>query len=80
MSPNPIEESRAELVALSTRIRQHDDESAAIDRARTARLTMDEIAADVGINRATLYNTLKRAAAHTTKGRPGPLRTHAPEN
>ncbi len=86
MSLSPIEKSHAELAALAERIRKHDAEASAIDRdlaaaierARTeARLTMLEIAADVGVERTTLYSSLRRAKAQAIKGRPGPLRSNA---
>jgi DNA-binding phage protein len=37
------------------------DLAAAIDRARTARLSMREIAQHAGVERTTLYSSLKRA-------------------
>jgi DNA-binding phage protein len=81
MSPTPIEESNSELTALGKRIREHDAETAAIDRdlstaierARTARLSMEEIARQTGLSRPTLYSTLRRAKEQATKSRPGKL-------
>ena len=69
MSPTPIEESLAELASLKQRRQELDTENealdrdlaAAIERARAARLTMREIAQHAGVERTTLYNSLKRA-------------------
>jgi DNA-binding phage protein len=69
MPPTPIEESIAELAALKQRRDQLDAENATLDhdlataiqRARTARLTMREIAEHAGVERTTLYSSLKRA-------------------
>jgi DNA-directed RNA polymerase specialized sigma24 family protein len=88
MSPTPIEDSHAELAALGERIRKHDAETAAIDRdlaaaierARMARLTMDEIANQTGVSRPTLYSSLRRAKEQAAKGRPGARRTNAPRS
>jgi hypothetical protein len=86
VTPTPIEKSNTELAALGERIRQHDAEAAAIDRdlaaaidrARAARLTMEEIANAAGVARATLYNALKRAQAQAAKRRTGARRSTAP--
>lgn len=88
MSPTPIEESHAELALLSERIRKHDAETAAIDRdlaaaierARTARLTMDEIANQAGVSRPTLYSSLRRAKEQAAKSRPGTRGANAPRS
>lgn len=88
MTPTPIEESHAELTALGERMRKHDAETAAIDRdlaaaiqrARKARLPMQEIANTVGVERTTLYSVLNRAMTQATKGRPGPLRPNTTQN
>jgi DNA-binding phage protein len=69
MSPTPIEESEAELASLKQRRDQLNTENdaldrdlaAAIQRARTARLSMREIAEHAGVERTTLYSSLKRA-------------------
>ena len=79
MSPTPIEKSQAELASLKERLRRHDSEgakldrdlAAAIERARAARLPMDEIANHAGVTRATLYNALRRATSQAAKRRPG---------
>jgi DNA invertase Pin-like site-specific DNA recombinase len=71
MSPTPIEESRAELAALRNRLSKHQAEGTAIDRAlaaaveraRAARLSMLEIATDMGIARSTLYIAIQRGKA-----------------
>jgi DNA-binding phage protein len=68
MSPTPIQESEAELAKLKQRREQLDsktanldrDLAAAIQRARTARLYMREIAQHAGVERTTLYSSLKR--------------------
>jgi DNA-binding phage protein len=65
----PIEESIAELTALNDRRQRLDAEATALDRdlaaaiqrARTARLSMREIAEHAGVERTTLYSSLKRA-------------------
>jgi DNA-binding phage protein len=67
--PTPIEESHAELAALKQRRENLEAETdaldrdlvAAIQRARTARLPMREIAEHAGVERTTLYNALRRA-------------------
>jgi DNA-binding phage protein len=89
MSPTPIEQSEAELAALGERLRKHDAEGAAIDRdladaterARAARLSMDEIADRAGVARSTLYNALKRAKNRAAaKSRPGTRRSKHPKS
>ncbi len=68
MNPTPIQASEAELAALKQRRArldaEHDtldrDLAAAIERARAARLSMREIAQHAGVERTTLYSTLKR--------------------
>jgi AcrR family transcriptional regulator len=68
MSPTPIEQSHAELAALKQRRdklqadteKLDHDLAAAIHRAKTARLTMREIAQHAGVERSTLYNILRR--------------------
>jgi DNA-binding phage protein len=83
MSPTPIEKSEAELAAIGERLRKHDTEGAAIDRdlagaterARTVRLSMDEIANRAGVTRPTLYSALRRAKSRAAKGRPGTRRS-----
>jgi DNA-binding phage protein len=88
MSPTPIEESQAELAALAGRLRTHDATAAeldrdlanAIERARTARLSMQEIATHAGVTRTTLYNSLRRAKEHAAKSRPGIKHPNTPQN
>jgi DNA-binding phage protein len=85
MTPTPIERSEAELALLKARLSQHDTEGAAIDkdladateRARTARLSMDEIARHAGVTRPTLYSVLRRAKNRAVKSRPGTRRSNA---
>ncbi len=77
MSPTPIQESQAELATIKERRRKLDAENealdhdlaAAIQRARAARLSMREIAQHAGVERTTLYNSLRRAKqpAHPDK-------------
>ncbi len=79
---------RPNLSSLKARLRKHDAEGAkidreladAIERARAARLSMNEIASHAGVTRATLYNTQRRAKNQTAKSRPGTQRTNAPQN
>lgn len=84
MSPTPIQKSEAELALLKARLRKHDAEGAKIDRdlagaterARAARLPMDEIARHAGVTRPTLYNALRRAKDRAAaKSRPGTRRS-----
>lgn len=68
MSPTPIQESETELAQLKQRAQalqaandQLDrDLAPAVARARQARLSMQEIATHIGIDRTTLYARLKR--------------------
>lgn len=85
MSPTPIEKSEAELASLKARLSQHDAEGAAIDRdlaaaterARAARLSMEEIASHAGVARPTLYSALRRAKDRASaKSRPGTKRSN----
>jgi DNA-binding phage protein len=73
MSPTPIEESLTELTSLKQRRHRLDAEGAALDRdlaaaierARAARLSMREIAEHAGVERTTLYSSLRRAKQQT---------------
>jgi hypothetical protein len=77
-----------ELVALANRRRKHDAEATALDRdlaaaterARTARLSMRKIADLAGVDRTTLYDSIKRAKAQTAKLKRDPQHPHASQN
>ncbi len=82
MTPTPIEKSQTELATLGERLRKLDAEAveldrelaAAIERARAARLPMDEIAKCAGVTRPTLYSAQRRAKNRAAKSRPGTRR------
>jgi DNA-binding phage protein len=73
MTPTPIQQSLSELASLKQRRLKLNAENdaldrdlaAAIERARTARLTMREIAEQAGVERTTLYSSLRRAKQPT---------------
>jgi DNA-directed RNA polymerase specialized sigma24 family protein len=68
MSATPIQQSETELAQLKQRAEELQaandqldrDLATAVARARTARLSMQEIAGHIGIDRTTLYARLKR--------------------